>query len=118
MAIVTPLLITMLFGIIEYGWLFTVRQALVSGAREGARTASLPGATAGEVQERVTDCMTPLGLSGYSTTVTMDPNDPDSPSGRVRVAIPYVQVSLLGNYFGHTSGELEATAEMRKETSN
>jgi Flp pilus assembly protein TadG len=118
MAIVTPILITMLFGIIEYGWLFTVRQALVSGAREGARTASLPGSTSSEVQQRVTDYMTPLGISGYTTTVTMDPNDPASPSGRVNVAVPYAQVSLLGHYFGHTSGNLEATAEMRKETSN
>ena len=118
MAVVTPLLVTMLFGIIEYGWLFTVRQALVSSAREGARTASLPGSTQSDVQQRVTNYMQPLGLTGYTTTITMDPNDPNSPSGRVKVAIPYANVSLLGQYFGHTTGNMEATAEMRKENSN
>ena len=118
MAVVTPVLITMLFGIIEYGWLFTVRQAIVSGAREGARTASLPGSSVADVQQRVTDYMTPLGLSGYSTNVATDPNSPADPSGRVTVSIPYVNVSLLGHYFGHTSGNMQATAEMRKENSN
>ncbi len=118
MAVITPVLVTLLFGIIEYGWLFTVRQALVAGAREGARAASLPGSTVSEVEQRVTERMQTLGLSGYTTTVTTDPNDPASPTGRVSVTIPYAQVSLLGHFFGHTTGDMDAAAEMRKENSD
>ena len=41
MAVVTPLLLAVLFGIIEFGWLFTVQHTLVNAAREGARTGVL-----------------------------------------------------------------------------
>ena len=40
-AVVLPLLLTILFGIIEYGWVFMVRQTLQTAAREGARVAVL-----------------------------------------------------------------------------
>ena len=53
MAVVRPVLLTMLFGIIEFGWVFSVRQALTTAAREGARTAALPGTTEDDVEGRV-----------------------------------------------------------------
>jgi len=113
MAIVTPILLTMLFGIIEYGWVFTVRQALVTAAREGARTASLPGSTEQEVRDRIAQYMTPLGMATY--TVTFTHPLPDNPVESVHVAIPYSDVTLLGSYFGSTNYNLGATCSMRKE---
>jgi Flp pilus assembly protein TadG len=113
MAIVTPILLTMLFGIIEYGWVFTVRQALTTAAREGARTAALPGSTVDEVEGRVADYLTPLGLSSYSTEITCD--DDGAPLGEVRVEIPYADVSLVGCYFGCVEGDLFAVSSMKKE---
>ena len=113
MAIVTPILLTMLFGIIEYGWVFTVRQALTTAAREGARTAALPGSTVSEVEQRISDYLTPLGLSTYSSDVTCD--DEGAPVGEVRVEIPYADVSLVGCYFGSVEGDLFAVCSMKKE---
>jgi len=114
LAIVTPILLTMLFGIIEYGWLFTVRQALVNSAREGARTAALPGSTVADVEARVDQYMAPLGLTTYTTEVGVDENN--NPTGVVTVSIPYQDVTLVGGYFGTTpSGNIQATCVMRKE---
>jgi Flp pilus assembly protein TadG len=113
MAIVTPILLTMLFGIIEYGWVFTVRQALVTAAREGARTAALPGSTVGEVETRISDFLDPLGLSTYASDITVD--DDGRPVGTVELQIPYADVSLVGCYFGNTDGTLFASCSMRKE---
>jgi Flp pilus assembly protein TadG len=113
MAIVSPLLLTLIFGMIEYGWVFSVRQALVTAAREGARTAALPGSTDADIQGRITTYMQPLGLTTYH--VTMTHSTTTSPVETVRVSIPRADVSLLGNYFGHHTGNMNATCSMRKE---
>lgn len=113
MAAVTPLLLTMLFGIIEYGWVFSVRQTLVNAAREGARTASLPGSTEQEVMDRVTDYLSPMNLQGY--TIALQRATLDDEAERVTVSIPYSNVSLVGQWFGTGDYLLTATSSMRKE---
>lgn len=113
LAIITPVLLTMLFGIIEYGWLFTVRQSVVTAAREGARVAALPGSTKPDVELRVNECLEPLGVSEQTTTVELD--DDGRPTGKVTVAVPRASVSLVGSYFGDTDGYLKSTCSMKKE---
>ena len=41
MAVVTPLLLTLLFGVIEFGNSVMFRQILTNAAREGARTSAI-----------------------------------------------------------------------------
>lgn len=113
MAIVAPLLLTLLFGIIEFGYAFTVRQGLCTAAREGARVASLPGSSNSEVQSRVDEYLEPLGLYGYQTSLTRA--TADNPVETVSISIPYSNVSLLGGYFGSTNFNLSSTCSMRKE---
>jgi Flp pilus assembly protein TadG len=113
MAVVLPLLLMILFGVIEFGWAFTVRQAVVSAAREGARVASLPGSTETEINTRVAGFMHPLGLTTYNTTITRATSA--NPTEVVRVAIPYRDVTLVGGFFGSTAGNISATCSMRKE---
>ena len=114
-AVVTPLLLTMVFGIIEYGYVFMVRQTLTNSAREGCRLAVLP--TTDEpytvVTDRVDGMMAPTGLTGYTTTMT-HATDAD-PTESVTISIPYADVSLLGNFFGERTGNLVGTCSMRKE---
>ena len=116
MAVVTPLLLTILFGIIEFGWVFSVRQAMIHAAREGARTAALPGSTDGQVYERVSEYLSPMGLSTYS--VTLDRATAQHPVEEVRVQIPYADVSLVGGFFGGSHNDIGATCTMRKEGMN
>ena len=113
MAVVTPVLLTILFGIIEYGWMFSVQQQLVAAAREGSREASLPGATVAEVQGVVDDYLEPTGIDGVSVNVEVDGEG--LPNGRVDLSVPYADVSLLGGYFGPVDFNLTAHSTMRKE---
>jgi Flp pilus assembly protein TadG len=53
MAIVTPLLLLLVLGIVDFGFLFQRYVVLTNAAAEGARVASLPGYTAADVSARV-----------------------------------------------------------------
>lgn len=113
MAIVTPILLTLLFGIIEYGWVFTVRQALSNAAREGARVAVLSGSTDTDINTRVTEYLQPYGMTTHVVTLTHASGGVSTEV--VKVTIPYEDVTLIGAYFGSISYDLGATCSMRKE---
>lgn len=117
MAVVTPLLLTMLFGIIEYGWIYTVRQALTTAAREGARTASLPGSEDEDIVARIADFMNPIGLAEAQYTVELTRADEQAgiDTETVHITVPYEEVTIIGAYFGSTDFDLGATCSMRKE---
>ncbi len=53
MAIVTPLLLTILVGVIEFGWVFAVRQELVAMTRDAARYATHRTLTEAYVEDEV-----------------------------------------------------------------
>ena len=114
-AVVLPLLLTILFGIIEYGWVFMVRQTLQTAAREGCRLAVLQTTTTpySNVTDRVAQVMAPTGLTTYS--VTMTHATVANPIETVEVSIPYDDVSLMGGFFGTHSYDLGGTCSMRKE---
>lgn len=115
MAVVTPLLLTMLFGIIEYGWVFSVRQAMVHASREGARTASLPGSTDSEIETRINEQLAPLGLEPGEFSVTLERATVDVPVERVEIQVPYSNITLVGGFFGTSDYNLSAACSMRKE---
>jgi len=114
-AVVLPLLLTILFGIIEYGWVFMVRQTLQTAAREGCRLAVLQTSVDPytNVVERVAQVMGPTGLTSYS--ITMGHATPGTPVESVVITIPYNDVSLLGGFFGTHDYNLGGTCSMRKE---
>jgi Flp pilus assembly protein TadG len=67
-AIVTPLLLVLVFGICDFGLLFQRYEVLTNAAREGARVAALPGYVEADVQARVTQYLTGTGITGATTT--------------------------------------------------
>lgn len=111
-AVVLPLLLTILFGIIEYGWVFMVRQSLQTAAREGCRVAVLQSATDSAINTRVAQVMAPTGLT-YSVTLTHAVAG--NPVETVEIAVPYNDVSLMGGFFGTHDYNLAGTCSMRKE---
>jgi Flp pilus assembly protein TadG len=115
MAVVTPLLLTLLFGIIEYGWLFMIKQTMTNAAREGCRVATLQGSTDGQITGTITSYLTGTGLAGADYTVTLTHATPGNPTETVVVTVPYRNVSLLGGFFGSTDWSLGSTCSMRKE---
>ena len=114
MAVVTPLLLTLVLGIIQYGYVFMVRQSLVHASSEGCRMATLPGSSEADILATVDSYMAGTGLTGY--TVTMAHWTAQDPTETVTVRIPYSEISLVGNFFGAVEGKmLGFTSKQRKQ---
>ena len=72
MALVLPLLLALVFGIIECGRAMMVQQILVNTAREAARRAVIPGATDQHVHEILVGYMDSAGIEEYEVNATLD----------------------------------------------
>ncbi len=112
-AVVLPLLLTILFGIIEYGYVFMVRQTLQHAAREGGRLASLQTSEYPytNVTDRIATIMAPTRVTSYTATVTQ----PADCEEMVTVTVPYDDISLVGGFFGTHGYDLTGSCTMRKE---
>ena len=66
-AIVTPLLLLLVFGIANFGLMFQRYEVLTNAAREGARVAALPIYGSADVQNRVTQYLAGSGVTGATT---------------------------------------------------
>lgn len=117
-AIVAPVLLLLVLGMIEYGRLVMVQQVITNATREGARQAVLDGATTASVTTVVNDFLAGSRVSGAVVAVT--PNPPSTAAFgdpvTVSVQVPFSQVSWLPTpmFLGNTT--LSATTVMRRET--
>ena len=71
-ALVLPLLVIILFGIIEFGIAFNRAQAVEAAAREGARLASISTSTQGDINARVAASLAGIPLQNPAN-VTVAP---------------------------------------------
>lgn len=128
-ALVLPMLLLVVLGIAEFGFIFQRYEVITNAAREGARIAVLPGygdadvtarvaayvtagrvpSTAGNPAVAVADVPIPVGgglpaLNGKQVTVTYDHT--------------YMFLGGIGAWFGsaYTTVPLRAVAVMRVET--
>jgi len=113
-AVVLPLLLVLLFGIIDFGWVFMVRQTLTNAAREGCRVAVLKTATADDVLDRVREVMSSTGYA-EGTDWTVEASEIAAEVQWVRVSIGIDKVSLTGGFILQGGYDLMATSSMRKE---
>ena len=124
-ALVFPLLLLVMFGIMDFGLLFQRYETVTNAAREGARIAVLPGYAQADVQARVTQY---LAASGLTATPTVAYTAPQALNvGGACVTITGVTVGYPHQYLfigkiiglfggsGFTTKTLTATARMRYE---
>jgi Flp pilus assembly protein TadG len=119
MALLLPLLLWVLMGILEYGWMFWKNQDINNAAREGARVGIREGATNTDVTDRIDQIMADRGLgsSGYTVTITpadifiADPGDIVT----VEVTVPYANIVLTGALFLPTPDNIGGETSMSKE---
>lgn len=71
-AFVAPILLILLFGIVEFAVAFNRAQAVEASAREGARLASISTTTSGDVTTRVNDALAGIALDG-AVSVSVSP---------------------------------------------
>ena len=116
-AVVAPVFVLLVFGMIEFGRMVMVQQMLTNAAREGARLGVIEGNTTADVQNRVDDYLEAANITGATVTVTTLPPSGTDTGDRisVTVSIPFGQVSWLPTpmYLGGES--LASTAIMRAE---
>ena len=116
-AVVLPVFVILVFGMIEYGRMVMVQQVITNASREGARKAVLDGATTSSVQTAVTSYLTSAKVSGGSTAVS--PNPTGAASGdpiTVTVSIPFSAVSWLPSPMYLGGKTLSASTTMRRES--
>jgi Flp pilus assembly protein TadG len=103
LALVLPLLLLVLFGVIDFGRMLNTQITLTEAAREGSRAAALgfdPGA-------RVT--RTANGISLASTVVTACPGDDLSADAEVALSHAFRPVTPLGPLMGFFGGAEDGT---------
>ena len=71
-AMVAPILIFIIAGIVDFGMMFRTYEAVTNAAREGARVGVLPGYADADVQNRVDLYLAASGLSGAHTTTVQN----------------------------------------------
>jgi len=96
-AIVLPLLLMLVLGAIEYGWLFLNAQQITNAARHGARIAILPHDTAvAEATAAITTLLSNAGLADNSPDVTITPLTVDGHECvAVRIAVPTTGLAVV-----------------------
>ena len=112
----------LLFGLIEYGWMFLKSQQIAAAARDGARIAATESGTNALVNASISQAMAQAGLaaSGYSV-VTVPANVANAVPGtpvRVTVSVPYSGnsgIALTNLPFIPTPADLEGATSMVKE---
>ena len=72
MAVVLPIFLFVIFGIIEFGRAYMVKHVVASGARRGARLAVLDGSSNSQVEVACKSfCANTLGASANDITVAI-----------------------------------------------
>ena len=117
-AVVAPIFVLLVFGMIEFGRMVMVQQVITNASREGARRAVLDGAATQDVVDLINDYLASGSISSATVTVTPDPpgNAAFGEPVTVLVQVPFDQVSWLPSpmYLGGTN--MSATTVMRRES--
>ncbi len=121
-AIVAPVFIMLVFGMIEYGRMVMVQQVITNASREGARRAIVDGATTSEIQTLVKDYLQGGAMKTTNLTIVVTPNPPSSAKSgdpvTVRLEMPFKDVSWLPGQWFLGSQQLKAETTMRRESVN
>jgi Flp pilus assembly protein TadG len=120
LALVAPVLLTMLVGMIEAARVGMVCQLLATAAREGCRVAVLNGKSQTDVQSRITAVLSGSGISvGTVTPTCASPYTwTSAPSGTaitVSMSVSYKDVSWLKFSWFFNNATLSSSATMSSE---
>jgi len=93
-ALLVPLLIIIILGIIEFGRIWMTMNVLASAAREGARKAAVTAPDADQVQTVVEKVLTAADITG-ATITTIGPNADNEVTVRVQINYTVVTGSFV-----------------------
>lgn len=114
-AVVAPLMLLAMFGMIEVGYAFMVKQTVTLASREGCRAGALPGGNMADVQAAVDASMGAADLTGYATTSNISSVGPTDTEVWVEVSMPLDRVGFTGQMMGGGSFDITSRTTMRRE---
>ena len=118
-ALLMPLVLIVLFALLEYGWMFLKANQIQAAARHGARVGAVEAASSADITAAVAQAMTDAGLGGSGYVLTIAPSEAASaPVGTivsVTVSVPYTNIELMGMPFLPAPAELAGATSMAKE---
>jgi Flp pilus assembly protein TadG len=116
LALVMPILLTVVFGVIQYGMVIHTRHLMVYAAREAARSYVVGESDADEAETLALNRLSDTPFS-YTVTVT-EPEDGES-DVTVSISLPMAEAAII-SYIGSSlfSGDIVATVVMRVEDSS
>ena len=108
-AMVVPIILSLVFGLMEWGRFEMIRQVTSTAAFNAARQGCLPGAISTEVEDRVDSILGVYLISGATTTVALSETDT-----LVHVSVPVDENSLVFlRFFGNLTIEREFVLAVR-----
>jgi Flp pilus assembly protein TadG len=119
-ALVAPLFLMIVIGVIEIGRATMVQELLTNASREGARVAGNDTTVlTSSVRTAVNNYLSGVGISDATTSVSPDPPSgaSDGQSVTVTVTIPYSKVSWLASSWFLGGKTLTATSVMIRQPS-
>ena len=120
MAVISPFLVLILFGIIELGRGFMVVHLLNNAAESGCRAGIIEGQTTANIQTVTVNAATSNGVAGDTVTVLVNDGSLDASTAvagdeiTVKVTVPISSISWLPSP-RFLSGTLQGQFTMRRE---
>jgi Flp pilus assembly protein TadG len=116
-ALIFPLLLTITFAAIEYGWMFLKQEQIVDTARQAARIGAAWDSNRADVTDEIATEMQSAGMedSGYTQRV---PDPARTTRGRdytVTISVPYHNIEITGVTLFPLPKTISATVSMQKE---
>jgi Flp pilus assembly protein TadG len=114
-AVIAPLMVLAMFGMVEVGQVYHIKQTVALASREGARAGALPGGDYNDVQNAVAAAMAGPNLTGYTLTTNVATLSATDTQVSVTVSMPFDRASFTGSLLGGGSFNIESTTIMRRE---
>jgi len=120
MALVLPLLVVLLVGLVEFSRVLMVKQVITNAAREGARAGAIKLDDSGALSTALNVSQNYISSSGLdSSTAVIDPSfQVVEGSAAIRVSVGYDYESMLTHFIPGIPDtvSLRANAIMRRES--
>ena len=113
MAVVAPVIIALLMGIIDYGWVMRTRQTMSIAAREGARALAASSGTPEAAVDRAWAVLEPLNMNFEPPVAEEEVGSDRRVSMTINIWMP--DASMVGNPLGLLRGDMTVKVTMRKE---
>lgn len=116
LVIVLPLLLAVLFGIIEFGSIFYTRHTMIQAAREAARAVAVQDGSTSDGIAAAEGMLSAMPNVNFDITITEPSiNDPNARDVVVEITAPLAEAAIIDPLGFLGSGDVRARVTMRKE---